>query len=337
LLYVLFGPDDFSVYETLEEIKRGIGDQSLLDSNTTMLDGQLLTPNQLREVCSAVPFLALKRLVIVNGLLERFESGTGRWKPQNKKILDNRKQDYQAFLDLIDELPDSSVVVFVDRDVKGSNPLLKGLLPLGEVKTFPFLRNEKLRRWINKRIKQEGSTISPQALDLLSQMVGSNLWIMSNEISKLVSFALNRRVEEEDIKTVVGYSQQENVFNMVDAILESRVNQAQRAIQQLLQMGMAPPYLLFMLARQARLLVQVKDLIKKGKTEFEIKNKLGLTSEFVWRKTTEQSSRYSFERLKELYHRILVADFSIKTGRYRSDLALNILAAELCRQNVSEC
>jgi DNA polymerase-3 subunit delta len=256
---------------------------------------------------------------------------------QKKKILDNQKHDYQAFLALIDELPDSSVLVFVDRVVKSSNPLLKELFPLGKVKTFPLLRNEKLRRWMNKRIKKEGSTISPQALDLLSRMVGSNLWIMSSEISKLVSYALNRRIEEEDVKTVVGYSQQENVFNMVDAILESRVSQAQRAIQQLLQMGMAPSYLLFMLARQARLLVQVKELIKKGKTEFEIKNKLGLTSEFVWRKTAEQSSRCSFARLKELYHRILVADFSIKTGRYKSELALNILATELCRQNVSEC
>jgi len=202
------------------------------------------------------------------------------------------------------------------------------------VKTFPFLRNEKLRQWIDKRIKQEGGTISPQALDLLSRLVGSNLWIMAGEISKLVSFALGRRIEEDDVRTVVGYSKQANVFNMVDAVLESRASQAQQAIQQLLQMGMAPPYLLFMLARQARLLVQAKELIKKGKSEFEIQNKLGLTSEFAWRKTAEQASRYSFERLKELYHRLLAADLSIKTGKYEPELALNILAAELCRQDV---
>ena len=35
-------------------------------------------------------------------------------------------------------------------------------------------------------------------------------------------------------------------------------------------------------------------------------------------------------RLKEVYHRLLEADLAIKTGRYDSELALNILAAELC-------
>lgn len=333
MLYVLFGQDDFSLNESLKEIKRGIGDKSLLDSNTTMLDGQQLTPNQLREVCATLPFLAPKRLVIVNGLLERFESRVGQGR-QKKKVKDNQPGDYKAFAALIDEFPDSTELVLIDHNIKNKNPLLKELLPRAKVKTFPFLRNEKLRQWIGKRVKQEDGTISPQALDLLSRLVGSNLWIMTGEISKLVSFALGRRIEEDDVRTVVGYSQQANVFNMVDAVLESRASQAQQAIQQLLQMGMAPPYLLFMLARQARLLVQAKELIKKGKSEFEIQNKLGLTSEFAWRKTAEQASRYSFERLKELYHRLLAADLSIKTGKYEPELALNILAAELCRQDV---
>jgi len=330
LLYILFGPDDFSLNEMLEEIKKGIGDRSLLDSNTTVLDGQQITPSQLREVCTTLPFLAPKRLVIVYGLLERFELRVG-WGRQKKKVKDDQPGDYETFAAWIDELPESTVLVLIERGIKSKNPLLKELLPRAKVRTFPFLRNEKLRQWIGKRVKQEGGTMSPQALDLLSRLVGSNLWIMAGEISKLVSFALGRSIEEDDVKAVVGYSQQASVFNMVDAVLESRVGQAQKSIQQLLQMGMAPPYLLFMLARQARLLVQVKELIKSGKSEFEIQNKLGLTSEFAWRKTAEQASRYSFERLRELYHRLLAADLSIKTGKYEPELTLNILAAELCR------
>jgi DNA polymerase III delta subunit len=81
--------------------------------------------------------------------------------------------------------------------------------------------------------------------------------------------------------------------------------------------------------------VQAKELIKKGTSEFEIQNKLGLTSEFAWRKTAEQARRYSFVQLKELYHRLLAADLSIKTGKYEAELALNIMAAELCRQDGS--
>jgi DNA polymerase-3 subunit delta len=250
---------------------------------------------------------------------------------KKKKNKDNQQSYQEEFATLIKKLPETTVLVLVDGDIKNNNPFFKQLLPLAKVKAFPLLRNNRLRKWVSKRVQQEGGTISPQANDLLSQLVGSNLWVMASEISKLVSFASDRCIEEEDVKAVVSSSQQASVFNMVDAVLESRASQAQRTIQQLFKMGMASPYLLYMLARQARLLVQVKELVKKGKSEFEIQNKLGLTSEFAWRKTSEQASRYSFLRLKELYERLLATDLAIKTGKYEPELALNILVAEMCQ------
>ncbi len=331
MLHILIGADDFSLNESLETVKKGLGDQSLLATNTTTLDGQQLTPGQLIQICATLPFLAPKRLVIVRGLLERFEAKVKQGRRQ-KKGKDSQQNDYKAFVALVDELPDSTELVLIDYEVKNKNPLLRELLPRAKVKSFPLLRNEKLRQWIQKRVKQEGGTISPRAVELLARLVGSNLWAMVGEVSKLVLFASGRLIEEEDVRAVVGYTQQATIFNMVDAVLESRAGQAQQAIQQLLQVGMAPPYLLFMLARQARMLVRAKELIKRGESEFEIQNRLGLTSEFAWRKTAEQAGRYSLERLKELYHRLLAADLSIKTGKCEPELALNILAAELCQQ-----
>ena len=63
----------------------------------------------------------------------------------------------------------------------------------------------------------------------------------------------------------------------------------------------------------------------------EIQNKLGLTSDFALRKTLERADRYPLARLKEVYHKLLEADLSIKTGKYEGELALNILFAELCQ------
>ena len=73
MLYILLGEDDFSLTRSLEEIKQGIGDQALLAANTTTFDGQQLTLDQLRTVCETAPFLAERRLVIIQGLLGRFE------------------------------------------------------------------------------------------------------------------------------------------------------------------------------------------------------------------------------------------------------------------------
>ena len=333
MLYILTGQDDFSLNESLEELKKGLGDQPLLASNTTIFDGKQVTPDQLRAVCQALPFLAERRLVIAEGLLERFEPKVKLGRQKRTPKAPAQQNDYKSLAALVDGLPDSTVLVLIGGEVKKSNPLYKELLPRAKVKSFPRLRNNELRQWLKRRVAQEGGTISPQAVDLLARLVGSNLWIMAGEIAKLVLYASGRRIEEDDVRAVVGYSQQASVFAMVDAILGFKAGLGQQALQQLLQAGVAPAYLLFMLSRQVRMLVRAKELIKEGKSEVEIQDRLGITADFVWRKTLEQASRYSLTRLTELYSKLLEADLSIKTGKYNSELALNILVAELCQQH----
>ena len=329
MLYILLGQDDFSLSESLEEIKRGIGDQTLLAANTTTIDGQRMTLDQLRTVCETSPFLAERRLVIVNGLLERFEP-KGKPSPRKKVTPVANQQDECKLLNAyISKLPDSTILVLIDSKIASNNPLFRELSAKAEIKSFPLLRGTKLRQWIQKRVVGEGGSVSPQAVDLLTKLVGGNLWIMANEINKLVLFTSGRRIEEEDVKMAVSYSQQASVFAMVDAILEFKVGVAEQFLQQLLQGGASSAYLLFMLSRQVRMIVRTKELRNQGKSGIEIQNKLGLTSEFAWRKTLEQAGRYPLERIKQVYHKLLEADLSIKTGKYEGELALNILIAEL--------
>ena len=329
MLYILLGQDDFSLSESLEEIKRGIGDQTLLAANTTTIDGQRMTLDQLRTVCETSPFLAERRLVIVNGLLERFEP-KGKPSPRKKVTpVANQQDECKLLSAYISKLPDSTILVLIDSKIASNNPLFRELSAKAEIKSFPLLRGTKLRQWIQKRVVGEGGSVSPQAVDLLTKLVGGNLWIMANEINKLVLFTSGRRIEEEDVKMAVSYSQQASVFAMVDAILEFKVGVAEQFLQQLLQGGASSAYLLFMLSRQVRMIVRTKELRNQGKSGIEIQNKLGLTSEFAWRKTLEQAGRYPLERIKQVYHKLLEADLSIKTGKYEGELALNILIAEL--------
>ena len=329
MLYILLGQDDFSLSESLEEIKRGIGDQTLLAANTTTIDGQRMTLDQLRTVCETSPFLAERRLVIVNGLLERFEP-KGKPSPRKKVApVVNQQDECKLLSAYASKLPDSTILVLIDSKIASNNPLFKELSAKAEIKSFPLLRGTKLHQWIQKRVVGEGGSISPQAVDLLTKLVGGNLWIMANEINKLVLFTSGRRIEEEDVKMAVSYTQQANVFAMVDAILEFKVGVAEQFLQQLLQGGASSAYLLFMLSRQVRMIVRAKELRNQGKSGIEIQNKLGLTSEFAWRKTLEQAGRYPLERIKQVYHKLLEADLSIKTGKYEGELALNILIAEL--------
>jgi len=332
LLYILSGQDDFSLAQSLKEIKGEMGDQAILAVGTTMLDGQQVTLDQLRTVCETVPFLAGRRLVIIKGLLERFEPrGKSRRQRKTTRVTD-RQNEYKSLSACIGEMPDSTILVLIESRITNNNPLFSELADKAVVKTFPLLRDAELRQWVQRRVKEEGGSLSPQAVDLLTKLVGSNLWIMTSEINKLALFTSGRRIEEEDVKAVVSYAQQTNVFAMVDAIVEFKAELAEQLLQQLLQRGVAPVYLLFMLSRQMQMIVRARELKKQGKTRIEIQHKLGLTSGFALGKTLEQASRYSLPRLKEVYHRLLEADLSIKTGKYDAELVLNILVAELCRR-----
>ena len=331
MLYLLYGPDDFSMKEALKEIKKELGDASLLETNTNILNGQKISPGEMNMVVGAAPFLAEKRLVIISGLLGRFQSrgNAGRRRDNGQE---KEKKGHRAFKDIMNNLPESTVLVLVDEEVKKENPLLKGLPEAAVIKAFPSIKRDKLKVWIKQRVVREGGQISPGAVDLLSRLVGSNLWVMAAEITKLVLYASGRSIEEADIETMVGYTQEASIFAMVDAILERRVRQAVSSLTSLFNAGYPYSYMLHMLARQVRLIVCTRELQNRGLPEHEIKSTLGLTSDFVWRKTREQAKSYSLKQIKEVYGRLLETDVAIKTSRYGGELALDILVAELCRQ-----
>jgi len=335
LLYILSGPDDYSLHQSLDEIKRGMGDNTMLSANTTTLDGQQVSPEQLRSISETVPFLAEKRLVIIKGLLERFDPRERANRPKKTSRATDPPDETKAFASGLSRIPESTIIVLIEDKISNSNPLYKEVAGGAVVKTFPLLRWEKLKQWAEEQVRREGGSLSPQAVDLLTRLVGSNLWMLSSEISKLVLFASGRRVEEEDVKSITSYAQQASVFAMVDAIIEFKVELAQQLLQQLLQKGEAPAYLFFMLSRQVGMIVRAGELRKQGTPNIEIQGKLGLT-DFALRKTLEQTSHYSLVRLKEVYQQLLATDLAIKTGKYDAEMALNIMVAELCQRGRSD-
>jgi len=315
LLYILFGANDFSLREELKKIRDGLGDGDLLVSNATIFDGHQLKLNQLMDACSAMPFLGSHRLVIVEGLLGCVEESAGDW---------------LALKDFVGVMPETTVLVLIDGQIKRGNPLLRELGPLASVKEFPLLRGVALRAWIERRVANEGGTISAQAVKALAGLVGDNLWVLASEIEKLLLYASGRRIEEEDVMRVVSYAREASVFTMVDALIEGRALTAARLLHQLLDEGATAPYLLVMITRQLRLLLQAKELSLKGMPASGIKGRLGIASDYTLTRALEQSKRYSIKRLEQVYRKLLETDLAIKRGVWKGELALDLLVAELC-------
>ena len=335
MLYVLWGEDEFSREETLQGIKNSLGDASFLATNTHVLEGQKLTLNELKAVGEAMPFLAEKRLVIIKGLLERFEPSVKSGKSNGPAA---KQDDARVLADCIKNLPSSTILVLIDfieikKNSLQRNSLYSAISGIAEVKSFPLMRGVKLSQWIQSRATQKGGSLSLQATNLLMEIIGGDLHSMANEISKLVAFTGGRLIEEKDVRMLVSASQEVEIYAVADAIMERRTGTAEQILEKLLQKGVVPPQILAMLARQIQILVQVKELKSLKRPTPEIQSKVGIFSPFALEKIAGRAERYSMGRLKEIYQSLLEADLAIKTGRLDGDLALNILIGELCQSS----
>lgn len=228
----------------------------------------------------------------------------------------------------IKQMPETTVLVLVDEEVKGQNPLLKKLSPLAEVRTFPLLRGRDLKAWIQKRVKEEGGNITSQAVNVLAELIGGDLWAMDGEIQKLLLYSQERPIGEEDVRQLVSHVQEASIFALVDAVAEGRTELAQRILHRLYHEGVAPTYILTMITRQFRLIAQAKDL-EPGLSHLQIQDRLGLKSSYSLDKTLSQAKLYDFEGVKRAYDKLLETDLAIKTGKYSDKLALELLVTEL--------
>lgn len=329
MIYIIFGADDYSTHEALVSLKKGLGDPEALATNTTHLEGDHLTPAVLRANVEALPFLGNTRLVIVNRLLSRYETRTKSNPPKSPKK--NTENDMAAFSAILGSVPPTTTIVLMDGELKKTNPFLKAIADKAEVKEYQPLTMPRIPDWIKQHTNQAEAAISDEAADKLAHLVGSNLWVLSAELEKLSLFTTGRCIEVTDIGTVVTASREVNVFELVDAIMDGRSSQALRLLRGFLHEGQAPSYILFMLARQLRLLVRTKSIIASGQGELYIQDKLKLYG-FTLRRTLDQASRFSLPRLKSFYHSLLETDLAIKTSRYDEDLAISLLVTEACNR-----
>ncbi|MEA3253332.1 MAG: DNA polymerase III subunit delta [Chloroflexota bacterium] len=320
MFYILYGPDDFSRHQALEKIKANLGDPQMLSVNTVILNGQKLTLNEVRNNCSAAPFLSQHRLVIVENLLQKFESKRG--KPRTKM------GDWQGLPAYLEQIPQTTILVFVDGKLNNNNPLLKKLSSLAKTMRFSSLQSGSLKNWIEQRVISEGGNIAPQAVALLAELVGGDLWVMSNEILKLVLYANGRPINEADVRKLVGYAQETSIFALVDAILEGRTERAQSDLHHIYQEGAAPTYILSMVTRQFRLVALAKELGPKLPRQ-KLQAELGLKGSYTLDKTLRQAHLYSLARIKQIYDKLVDVDIAIKTGKHDGRLALELLIAQL--------
>ena len=335
MFYIFHGPDDLSRTEMLADLKAQMGDPAMADLNTTLLDGDAVTLGQLQEAGDTLPFLSDRRLVIVTGYLTRPEKDPRR--EEHRRQADKKTLD--SLTEYLDKLADTTRLIFVEEEtLPSSHPIVKlaERRQDGHVRAFGVPKKKDLAGWIEQRVRLKGGSIEPAAAQALAEAVGDDTRLLDSEIEKLVTYAgdPDTTITSAHVDLLVPYTGQSNVFVMVDAIGRRDGRVALRMLHQLLDENPEPGYplyLLTMIVRQFRILIQVKEMSAQGLAVSTMAKRAGLHP-FVAEKAKRQSLNFTMGELEAIYPRLLNTDLSIKTGKMDGVLALDMLVAALCAQ-----
>ena len=327
--HLIFG-DSFLVSQALGTLMADAGVSDLLEGNRHHLQGNQAKPAELFNLTNALPFMDSRRLVVVEGLLVTQErrSGRSRGRTGGTGSTAQSMGGWEDLAQIVPQLPETTVLVFTDGPLSDNNPLLRLMRPLSQVQALTAPSGEGLARWIKETVQRKGAGISPSAIKRLTDLVGSDLWTLDQEIEKLSLYAAGRSIEEPDVGDLVSQVREANIFAAVDAMIEGRPGVALRLLHQLRQDGRDVSNIIAMVERQLRLLALAREHLDNGVSQRDLGSRLGVTSQFVLRKTLNQAQRLSRQDIVRQYRGLLEADLAVKRGNMDPDLALELLVAD---------
>ena len=326
MIQLIYGEDVVSAEESLAEITRNTGPDDLRDINYTSFLAEDVTPEQLNAAIFTIPFMSDFRVVVVRGLLTTFERGRRRSGGSR-----SNRNPLGQWADLPDELgsiPPTTNLTFMDGALSKSNPMLRKLAPRSDAREFPLPRERDMPGWIMARAKTLGVDIQPRASATLAEAIGRQPRLIDTELRKLALYVDGRPIREDDVRRMVAYVREANIFQAVDAVIDGRTGVALSLITRIMDDGSPAAYILTMLARQARLLLMAKDMTTRGVPRDDISRRLRLSG-WVLNKTLQQERRMTQEYLAYFHHRLIETDLTLKTKPIPEQLAIETLVADL--------
>ena len=291
------------------------------------LDGNKLTLDELNSKLASQSLLAEKRMVIVNDLFNQKE------KTVFKSLLE--------YLQKLAETKNENAVIFYESRELDPKKFGEKKLLVDQKKLFDFLVKQKfsekfnqlnnlqLTNWIQTKTTGKNINISSPMTNLLITLVGNDLWLVNNELNKIINFVQANKqneITEQDIRQFARGNIDENIFALTDAV--SNKNQALffSLLENQIESGTSIQQILTMLLRQFKIILQIKNMLVQNQQQ-NIASKLRLHP-FVVQKTTPQTRNFSLDYLKNTLDQLTQIDYKIKTGQADGLTSLNILFSQ---------
>ncbi|WP_428077398.1 DNA polymerase III subunit delta [Candidatus Avelusimicrobium alvi] len=273
-------PDDFNSYQS-EADKADLG-EALALANTA-------------------PVFSDSRLIVLTGV---------------EKL---RKEPKEALIRYLDNPLPTTTLVLTHNDskkMKTEKVLAEVCSDAGRVANFDELKKDELASWVRQKMQEKGLKADFDSVDLLCESVGGELNALANEIEKLYLYTAEnetKNITKEDVLACIGFSKEENPFELSNAITACSKTRAVALVDKLIDDGEEPVGILSKMTFPILKMARIKRLSDAGMAPAEILRAAGL---MYWENRLVSSAR-SFPPQKNFLNalnRIIDADSAFKSS-----------------------
>jgi len=315
-LFLLTGEDDYSLKQFLRKWERSALEK-YGEYNVIRYDFESKPVSELLGELNAPPFFGDGKRIF---FIENFPPA-----PPSRAFAEKKKQEITALSEALADLSEESVVVLASPKPDKRISAYKKLLPLlAKIHSFPVWTKEysgvlssegysAATEWVLEQVALAGGKILPAAARFLIEYCGSNPWILSNEIEKLVLYSSEsgRPISEDDIKHLSCPSDEMVNFAFSNAVQTGKKSEVFHVFHQLLSANTAPQAILGRdLIPTIRQLLQVSLAVETNASAKEAG-----VHPFVFNKLKNVASRFSSDRLMKAHRHLLTIDRESKTGQ----------------------
>ena len=317
-VYLLYGEEDYLKRQNLKKLTEAFGVDEK-DMNFSRFEGDDLNSAEIAGTISTMPFLSDKRVVVIKN------SGFCASGDENLK-------------DAVSKLPETSYVVFCEKDVRKNTALYKAIAAKGTVEECVMPPENTLMTWIVGRAKNAGKRMTTGAWNAFAKATYANkktrsMEYMNNEIEKLISYTWDRdEITEADVLAICSPQYLDHIFDMVNAIGSRDKEKVMRLYNELLVAKVSAGNILGLICRQFRILLVLHDYADENMRPEECAHRLGLQA-FEVQKYFRFGMLKKFppEKVKALLNDALSTQQKIRSGQMNEKIGVELFIMEYCR------
>jgi DNA polymerase-3 subunit delta len=321
-VYVLYGKDRYRMGQFIDALTGFMFAQEEREMGIVKFDTAESALDEAVLEAETPPFFIERKLVLIRDVSVMAAGGK-----ENTK-LEHRPETLLRYMD--NPLPSSVIVFAVHADkLDERRKLVKALKDRGSLVAFPEMEIQELKQWLVKRAAEQKRTLTAAAAELLITRVGVGTGQLSQEVDKLCLHAGEGGViDAEQTALLTAATVEEDVFALIDAIAELRIDKALGMYHQLLVRREEPIKIAALIARQLRIMLQIKELEGHHYSPQQMAGHLGLHP-YAVKLAAEKAKKFATARLGALLAALAELDYNMKSGLIDKALGLELYLLSL--------